>query len=213
MLQSRDLSWYITMAILFLTSMPIHEWAHAWAAFQLGDDTAARRGRLTINPLAHLDIVGTISLVLAGYGWGKPVPVIPSRLRGNRRTSWALVSAAGPFSNFVMAMLAAIPFRMGWVSWTRLFTSSSITVEAILFQFIGINLGLMVFNLIPIPPLDGSRILAWILPFKWATALDRLERYAGPAMMLVLLLLSRVGLLSIVTAPVRNFLAEALLLR
>ena len=138
-----DPTWLITMGILFLTSMPIHEFAHAWAAFQLGDDTAARRGRLTINPLAHLDPLGTISLLLVGYGWGKPVPVVPSRLRGSRRTSWMLVSVAGPFSNFILAMLAAIPFRMGWVG---LAASSSISVAAILIQFIGINLALMVFN-------------------------------------------------------------------
>ena len=198
------------MAILFLTSMPIHEWAHAWTAFQLGDDTAAKRGRLTINPLAHLDYIGTISLLLVGYGWGKPVPVIPSRLRGSRRTSWALVSAAGPIANFVLAMLAAIPFRLGWLG---LGSTGSISFESILIQFIAINLGLMVFNLIPIPPLDGSRILAWALPFKWATALERLERYAGPAMMLVLLLLSRVGILRMVTTPIFNFLIEALLSR
>jgi Zn-dependent protease len=196
------------MAMLFLTSMPIHEWAHAWAAFQLGDDTAARRGRLTINPLAHLDVVGTISLILVGYGWGKPVPVVPFRLRGNRRASWALVSAAGPFSNFVLAMLAAIPLRLGWVG---LSTTASLSLGEILIQFMAINLGLMVFNLIPIPPLDGSRILAWVLPFKWATALERLERYAGPGMMIVLLLLSRVGILSLITSPVFDFLLEALL--
>ena len=207
-----DPTWLITMGMLFLTSMPIHEWAHAWAAFQLGDDTAAQRGRLTINPLAHLDLIGTISLLLVGYGWGKPVPVIPSRLRGNRRASWALVSAAGPFSNFILAMLAAIPFRLGWANWMRIYASSGLTLETILVQFIAINLGLMVFNLIPIPPLDGSRILAWVLPFKWAAALESLERFAGPGMMLVLLLLSRVGLLSLITTPVFNFLIDALIL-
>ena len=207
-----DPTWLITMGMLFLTSMPIHEWAHAWAAFQLGDDTAALRGRLTINPLAHLDLIGTISLLLVGYGWGKPVPVIPSRLRGNRRASWALVSAAGPFSNFILAMLAAIPFRLGWANWMRIYASSGLTLETILVQFIAINLGLMVFNLIPIPPLDGSRILAWVLPFKWAAALESLERFAGPGMMLVLLLLSRVGLLSLITTPVFNFLIDALIL-
>jgi Zn-dependent protease len=205
-----DPTWLITMGMLFLTSMPIHEWAHAWSAFQLGDDTAARRGRLTINPLAHLDIMGTISLLLVGYGWGKSVPVIPSRLRGNQRASWALVSAAGPFSNFILAMLAAIPFRLGWVDLSKLYTASTLSLESILVQFIALNLGLMVFNLIPIPPLDGSRILAWALPFKWATALERLERFAGPGMMIVLLLLSRVGLLSLITSPIFDFLIRAL---
>ena len=196
-----------TIALLLLTSMPVHEWAHAWTAFQLGDDTAARRGRLTINPLAHLDAVGTILLVLNGFGWGKPVPVAPYRLRGNRRTSWALVSAAGPFSNFILAMLAAIPSRLGLLS---LSGTPVLILDAVLRLFASINLGLMVFNLIPFPPLDGSRILGWVLPATWADALDRLERYAGPALLLVLLLLSQLGGLDRIIRPIRLFLYSLL---
>jgi Zn-dependent protease len=200
----------ITLAILFLTSMPIHEWAHAWAAYQLGDDTAALRGRLTLNPLAHLDPIGTLSLVFFGFGWGKPVPVSPYRLRGNRRSSWALVSVAGPFSNLVLAMLAAIPFRMGWLS---LYESGSsiISLEGILLDFVLINLSLMLFNLIPIPPLDGSRVLAWLLPSRWASALEQLERFGGAGLMLVLYLLSRFGILGILISPLMNFMLRALL--
>ncbi|MBE9506993.1 MAG: site-2 protease family protein [Chloroflexi bacterium] len=205
-----SLDWLITMGILLLTSMPVHEWAHAWTAYRLGDDTAALRGRLTLNPLAHLDPLGTIGLVLFGYGWGKPVPVSPYRLRGNMRASWALVSAAGPFSNLVLAMLAAIPFRMGWLS---LYTgeSSVISVQSILLQFILINLSLMLFNLIPIPPLDGSRILAWLLPQSWANVLYQLERYGGIGLMLVLFLLSRLGFFSRIMFPAIQFVANALL--
>jgi len=197
----------ISLAIMLLTSMPIHEWAHAWVAYMLGDDTAAQRGRLTLNPLAHLDPVGTIALLVAGYGWGKPVPVAPYRLRGNMRASWALVSAAGPFSNLVLAMLAAIPFRLGWL--TPSF-GGAVSLAAILIQFIAINLGLMVFNLIPIPPLDGSRILAWLLPPRWARALDQLERLGGVGMLMVLFLLSRFGILALVTQPVFGFMLRAL---
>ncbi len=198
----------IALAIMLLTSMPVHEWAHAWVAFQLGDDTAAQRGRLTLNPLAHLDPVGTIGLLVAGYGWGKPVPVAPYRLRGNMRASWALVSAAGPFSNLVLAMLAAIPFRLGWLypSWG----GDGVSLASILIQFIAINLGLMVFNLIPIPPLDGSRIVAWLLPPKWARAMDQLERLGGVGMLMVLFLLSRFGILSLITQPVFGFMLRAL---
>ena len=205
-----SLDWLITMGILLLTSMPVHEWAHAWTAYRLGDDTAALRGRLTLNPLAHLDPLGTIGLVLFGYGWGKPVPVSPYRLRGNMRASWALVSAAGPFSNLVLAMLAAIPFRMGWLS---LYTgeSSVISVQSILLQFILINLSLMLFNLIPIPPLDGSRILAWLLPQSWANVLYQLERYGGIGLMLVLFLLSRLGFFSRIMFPAIQFVANTLL--
>ena len=200
----------ITLAILFLTSMPIHEWAHAWAAYQMGDDTAALRGRLTLNPLAHLDPIGTLSLVFFGFGWGKPVPVSPYRLRGNRRSSWALVSVAGPFSNLVLAMLAAIPFRMGWLSLYE-GGSSIISLEGILLDFVLINLSLMLFNLIPIPPLDGSRVLAWLLPSRWASALEQLERFGGAGLMLVLYLLSRFGILGILINPIMNFMLRALL--
>jgi len=199
----------VTLAILFLTSMPIHEWAHAWAAYQLGDDTAALRGRLTINPLAHLDPVGTLSLVFFGFGWGKPVPVSPYRLRGNRRAGWALVSAAGPFSNLVLAMLAAIPFRLRWLS-PYAGSGSVISLQSVLFEFILINLSLMLFNLIPVPPLDGSRILAWLLPSRWADALDRLERFGGMGLMLILYLLSRLGVFGLIVWPMMLFLIRAL---
>ena len=199
----------VTLGILFLTSMPIHEWAHAWAAYQLGDDTAARRGRLTINPLAHLDPVGTVSLAIFGFGWGKPVPVNPFRLRGDRRKSHALVSVAGPLSNLVLSMLAAVPFRLGWLS---LFGSSStISLQGILIQFISINLALMIFNLIPFPPLDGSRVLAWLLPRQWAYKLEELERFGGPGLMLGLYLLSRLGILGLIMNPLMDFMFRALL--
>lgn len=189
--------------------MPVHEWAHAWAAYQLGDDTAAMRGRLTLNPLAHLDPIGALSLVLFGFGWGKPVPVSPYRLRGNMRASWALVSVAGPFSNLVLAMLAAIPFRMGWLS---LYASgaSIISLQSVLINFILINLILMLFNLIPIPPLDGSRVLAWLLPPAWASAMDRMEQFGGAGLMLILYLLSRVGVLSLIINPLFDFMIRAL---
>jgi Zn-dependent protease len=200
----------VTLAILFLTSMPFHEWAHAWAAFQLGDDTAARQGRLTINPLAHLDPIGTLSLVFFGFGWGRPVPVNPYRLRGNLRGSRALVSVAGPLSNLLLAMLAAIPFRLGWLSLYG--ASSFISLPGILRQFISINLALMLFNLIPFPPLDGSRVLAWLLPHEWATQLEHLERFGGPGLMLVLYLLSRVGLLGMILSPIMNFMFRALII-
>ncbi len=199
----------ITMAILLLTSIPIHEWAHAWTAYQLGDDTAASRGRLTLNPLAHLDPIGTIGLLIAGFGWGKPVPVAPHRLRGNMRASWALVSAAGPFSNLVLAMLAAIPFRLGVLALPDL-SNSSISLASILIQFVLINLSLMVFNLIPFPPLDGSRILAWLLPAKWANAMDQVERVGSMGLFLVLILLSQFHILSMITQPIFTFMLRAL---
>lgn len=204
-----DPDYLIALAILYLTSFPIHEWAHAWAAYQLGDDTAALQGRLTINPLAHLDPLGALSLVFFGYGWGKPVPVNPYRLRGNMRTSEALVAAAGPFSNLVLAMLGAIPFRLGWLN-IYSGSASVISLPNILIQFVAINLSLMVFNLIPIPPLDGSRVLRWMLPRQWAHQMDRIEQLGGAGLMLLLYLLSRLGILSLIMGPVMNFMIRAL---
>ncbi|MEA3375824.1 MAG: site-2 protease family protein [Chloroflexota bacterium] len=198
-----------TLGILFLTSMPFHEWAHAWAALQLGDDTAARRGRLTLSPLAHLDPIGAFSLVLFGFGWGKPVPVSPYRLRGDMRRSYALVSIAGPLSNLMLAMLAAIPFRLGWLGFYG--GSSIISLQDILMRFITINLALMLFNLIPFPPLDGSRVLAWLLPRRWAVKFEQLEQYCGPGLMLVLYLLSRLGIIGAVMNPLMSFMFRALL--
>lgn len=178
----------LALAIMFFTSMPVHEWAHAWTAYQLGDDTAALRGRLTLNPLAHLDVIGTLSLFLGFFGWGKPVPVNPYRLRGNMRASRALVSFAGPFSNLVMAMLAAIPFRLGLLTGSSGFV---LFLQQVLFYIVVINLSLMLFNLIPVPPLDGSRILTWLLPARLAVELERLEQYAGPALMIIAFLIAQ----------------------
>lgn len=178
----------IALLIMCLTSMPVHEWAHAWTAHELGDDTAALQGRLTLNPLAHMDLYGTISLFLGFLGWGKPVPVNITRLRGNMRASWAIVSIAGPFSNLVMAMLAAIPFRLGLLNGG---SEVVLFLQKIFAYMIIINLSLMIFNLIPIPPLDGSRILSWLLPRQLAQEMDRLERFAGPMLIIVAFLIAR----------------------
>lgn len=176
---------FIALAILFFTSMPVHEWAHAWTAYQLGDDTAALSGRMTLNPLAHLDLYGTISYLIGFIGWGKPVPVSAHRLRGDMRAAMALVGLAGPFSNLIMAMIAAIPFRFGWLA------GSSDLVRQVFYYLITINLSLMLFNLIPVPPLDGSRILAWLLPRQLTYELDRLERYGGIVLIFVALFIAR----------------------
>jgi Zn-dependent protease len=190
----------IALALYMLTSLSVHEWAHAWAAYDLGDDTAAMHGRLTLNPLAHIDLLGLLMLIFAGFGWAKPVPVSPHRLRGKLRTSWALVSVAGPLSNFVLAMLAAIPFRMGWLDLVP--ASVSATIGAVLEQFIGINLALAVFNLIPFPPLDGSRVLIAILPDKWARPIEQLEGLDSSLQMLILLGLSMTGVLALIYGPI-----------
>jgi Zn-dependent protease len=157
----------IVVAIMLLVGMPVHEFCHALAAYRLGDGTAKMFGRLTLNPIAHFDPVGGTLLALTfigsaatgtpiGFGWAKPTPVNPLNLDGGRRGE-ALVAAAGPLSNFVLAALAALPLRY-LVNNPDLVDLNSLPV-LILFTFIQINLLLMIFNLIPIPPLDGSKVL------------------------------------------------------
>ena len=149
----------IVLAVMLLVAFPVHEFAHAMAAFQLGDGTARLMGRLTLDPRAHFDPTGALLLTVSmlvfggGIGWAKPTPYNPMNLRGGR---WgeAIVSVAGPLSNLVLALAAALPLRY------MIATDMDIPMlRAVLFIFIQINLLLMVFNLIPIPPLDGSKVL------------------------------------------------------
>lgn len=143
----------ITVAIIF--ALTIHEFFHAWTAFYLGDSTAKDQGRLTINPLAHLDPFGTLLLFIAGFGWGKPVPFNPYNLR-NQKWGPALVALAGPASNFFMALIVGLSLRFLTLTDPYLFLFLS--------YFVWINLLLGIFNLMPIPPLDGSHILSVLFP-------------------------------------------------
>ncbi len=199
----------VRLIILFL-AIPIHEWAHAWSAYQLGDDTASMRGRMTLNPLAHLDPIGSLLLLFSGFGWGKPVPVNPYRMRTNPRAGMAISAAAGPFSNFVLAMLLAIPFRLGWVGWY----TGGFSIGSLLFIAIQINLGLMLFNLIPIYPLDGEKILMGLLPPRWGDNLLRLRPFGTLILAVLLFILPRTGvdLIGMVIAPVYGLLLSLLLL-
>ena len=152
---------------MLLIGLPVHEFSHALAAYRLGDGTAKLFGRLTLNPIAHFDPVGGTLLALTfigsaatgnalGFGWAKPTPVNPMNLQGGRRSE-AIVAGAGPVSNLVLAIAGAIPFRFLLAN-PQLAGSDSMLYQ-VLFLFIQINLLLMIFNLIPIPPLDGSKVL------------------------------------------------------
>src|SRR5262245_34666958 len=144
--------------IPLILSLTVHEWAHAYSAFRLGDDTAARHGRLTLNPIPHIDPIGTLLLPLLGvpFGWAKPVPVVPTRFRRDvsMRTGMMITAAAGPISNLVLAVLATLI----WGLLLRV-TVPSRGVEMLLMKAIVGNLALFIFNFIPVPPLDGSRIV------------------------------------------------------
>jgi len=145
--------------IILLIAFPIHECAHALTAKWLGDDTAEKQGRITLNPLKHLDLWGTILMLFAGFGWAKPVPINPKNFK-NRKLGMALSSLAGPLSNLILAYISMI------LSKILMYTSTSDELSTICVTAMFINIGLAVFNLIPVPPLDGSRILLLILPEK-----------------------------------------------
>lgn len=184
----------IARVVTLLIAFTIHELAHAVVADRLGDPTSRNMGRFSLNPLVHLDPMGSIMLILTGFGWAKPVMVNPYNLRGNPRTSMAIVAAAGPISNLIMALLAAIPFQLGLVT-PEFFSSGTLPSAAFLLtQFIWINLILAFFNLIPVPPLDGYKILIAILPVEMAYQLRPLERYGFIILIALLFFLPRAGI-------------------
>jgi Zn-dependent protease len=199
----------------FIVAITIHEFSHAWAAWSLGDTTAQREGRLTLNPLRHLDPFGSLLLLLTiatgapGIGWGRPVPVDPRRLR-HGRTGMAVVSAAGPLSNVALALLAALAFR--WLP--ELGVDVVPLARDFLVSLILLNVGLCVFNLLPLAPLDGFSVAVGLLPAPIAYPLARLAPY-GPGILLILLFSSsliRIDLLGLILGPPRQALM-ALILR
>ena len=160
---------FFLIAIPLLYSIIFHELAHGWVAYLMGDPTAKSLGRLSLNPLKHLDPIGTIMLFIFGFGWAKPVPVNFNQLR-DRHKGMILVSAAGIITNMLLAFIAL--FLNRWLS-----LSSSSTPGVLLYYFAQINIILAAFNLIPLPPLDGSKILMGFAPPSVQDFLFRLERY------------------------------------
>lgn len=157
--------------------LPFHEFAHAFVAQKFGDDTARLSGRLTINPLAHVDPFGALMIIIAGFGYAKPVPVNVGRFkRGKRKQQMALVALAGPVSNIIMAFISMIIF-VGIHRLTNFSSDMAYYLYLFFFYACSVNISLAVFNLIPIPPLDGSRILNAVLPDKYYYKLMQYERY------------------------------------
>jgi Zn-dependent protease len=159
----------------FLLGIILHEVAHGWVAYRLGDPTARAMGRLTLNPRVHIDPIGALMFVLVGFGWAKPVPINPYNFR-DYRTGMALSSIAGPVANLSQLLVWAVLFRLFVPVYPA---QPAVAVIALRFAATGafVNGILMVFNLIPIPPLDGSRILAWMLPPREAAFVDGMERW------------------------------------
>jgi Zn-dependent protease len=189
-----DIATLISRAIVLLVAFTIHELAHAYTADYLGDPTPRRQGRITLNPLAHLDPFGTIMLLISGFGWAKPVMVNPLNLRGNYRTSMAIVALAGPLSNVLMAVLFAIPFRLGLMQASMGSGGVIPSPASLLTQFVFINVVLALFNLIPVPPLDGFKILQGVLPAEMAYQLRPLEQYGFLILILLIFLLPNFGI-------------------
>lgn len=160
---------FVLLAIPLLYSIIVHELAHGWVALRMGDPTAKNAGRLTLNPLSHLDPIGTIMLFIVGFGWARPVPVNLGYIRDYRR-GLVLVSSAGIVANMIFAFLAVLLLK--WLT-----PAPQGSVGIFLFYLAQINLILAAFNLIPIPPLDGSKILMGFLPERMQDALARLEPY------------------------------------
>lgn len=181
---------YFLLALVI--SISFHEFFHAWLAYELGDMTARNLGRLTLNPIAHFEPVGALMILFMaisgfGIGWGKPVPVNPYNLRTDPRVGMGITSAAGPFSNLILAAVSAIPLRLGLI-----FPGEGV-IGSFLFVMVLVNVSLAIFNLIPLPPLDGFGVVQGILgtlrtrwAYEWNTRLDRFAPY-GPMLLLALL--------------------------
>ena len=191
MFNNLDLPTIISRVVVLLTAFSFHEFAHAWVAVRFGDETPRVTGRLTLNPLAHLDPLGSLMLIVAGFGWAKPVQVNPYALQRRSPAAMMWVSLAGPASNLLLAVIASIPFQLGLVSaYEAQFSSGSIvpSLEKLLYEFVFINLLLFLFNLIPIAPLDGEKIFTYFLPANMARVFDTIRPY-GPMILMVLIVL------------------------
>jgi Zn-dependent protease len=187
----------IARIFVLVVAFTVHEFAHAWSANYFGDDTPRYNGRLTLNPLVHLDPIGSLMLLFVGFGWAKPVPVNPYVLSRRSPAALMLVALAGPLSNLVMAVLAAIPFRLGLISTANipLIPGQLLPHLPFLFwSFILINLILMLFNLLPIAPLDGDKILDYFLPPHLSRSLDSIRPYGPMILMAVVFLGPMLGI-------------------
>jgi len=202
-----DLPTLISRIVTLLVAFTIHEFSHAATANALGDSTPRNAGRLTLNPLAHLDIMGTLTLLVAGFGWAKPVPVNPYAVRRKTSAGLMLVSLAGPASNLLMGILAALPLRFGWVE-LRLTSSAFLpSPGSFLFEFLTINLALFLFNLIPLAPLDGEKVITFFLPDHWVEFYERIRPYSPFILLALVFVLPMFGvdlIGLIITRPLQN---------
>ncbi len=205
------ISQLIILAPPLLFALTLHEFAHGYVAYRLGDPTAKDAGRLTLNPLKHLDPLGTIAFFFIKFGWAKPVPVNPNYFQ-NPRKGMLWVALAGPVTNLAIAFASALLTKGVWMLANILPYSAAaeailVPLNSMLIASVWINLVLCIFNFLPIPPLDGSRILMGLLPDNLAMSYMRIERFG----FVIILVLAFSGLLSKVIVPIISF-ANSLLL-
>lgn len=188
MLNNANLFTYLVRAMVLVTAIPLHECAHAWASDKLGDPTAKNLGRLSLNPMAHLDIFGSILMLFTGFGWAKPVPVM-SRNFENVKKGMVLSALAGPAANILLALLCMLLYKLWcFVLYPMLAVQFSVAqaIATILYIMCILNINLAVFNLIPVPPLDGSRLVTALLPARLYYKVMQYERYIILALFVIL---------------------------
>lgn len=203
----------IANLLTLIIALTIHEFSHAFVAVRLGDETPRMDGRLTLNPLKHLDPIGSIMLIIAGFGWAKPVRVNPYTLSQKSPSGLMWVSLAGPFSNFLLACFAAVPFH--FKGFWQLYYSANVFISFIPFffyTFLTINLVLMLFNLLPISPLDGAKIAVDILPPRWGRALEKIQPYGIFILIAILFVLPllKIDVMGYLITPVISNLTRVL---
>lgn len=194
---------FSALTVIFLT-MPVHEFAHAFVAYKLGDNSQKYAGRLTLSPFAHIDWMGALCILLIGFGWARPVQVNSYNFK-NPKQSMALTALAGPAANLCVAFISIFIYNFVWFLY-HLFNTGILVYVALFFSFIAqINISLAVFNLIPVPPLDGSKLLAAVLPDRVYYKLMQYERY----IYFIVLLLVFSGVLSTPISYLSGFLFNA----
>ena len=202
----------ISRVLTLIIALTIHEFAHAFVADRFGDDTPRANGRLSLNPLKHLDVFGSLMLILVGFGWAKPVPVNPYALKRRSDSALMWVSLAGPASNLLLAIAAGVILRLRLVPWTASTTFLPSAAD-FLFTFLTINLVLLLFNLIPLSPLDGEKIVAFFLPRQLAQGFANIQRFGPIILMVLLFVLPYLGIdiISWVMSPALNGLQKFIL--
>ncbi|HEU4963798.1 MAG TPA: site-2 protease family protein [Bacilli bacterium] len=200
-----DMNDLLFRAIAFLIAITVHEFAHGFVAYKFGDPTPQKDGRLTLNPMAHLDVLGTIMILFAPFGWARPVRFNPNNFRGNKRVGKILTTLAGPVSNLLVAIFFAILFS--------LYIKTGVTDEAwnsfavrLVNEVVWLNVILFIFNLLPIPPLDGYWIVRDLLPLNTAYRLSAIERF-GPFILLLAIVL---GVTSFVLLPLADLVLQGI---